>query len=113
MANKFRLACNYKLIGNTVTFEFPDGYDSSVDLIIDPVLIFSSLTGSTADNWGFTATYDSQGNAYGGGIAFSAGYPMSAGAYQTTFGGSRDIAITKYAPNGNVLLFSTYLGGNC
>jgi gliding motility-associated-like protein len=106
------VACNYKLNGTEVTFEFPKGYDSSVDLIIDPVLIFSTLTGSSADNWGFTATYDSQGNAYGGGIAFSAGYPTSAGAYQTTFGGVRDIALTKYTPNGNTLIFSTYLGGN-
>jgi hypothetical protein len=37
------VACNYKLNGTEVTFEFPQGYDSSVDLIIDPVLIFSTL----------------------------------------------------------------------
>ncbi|MFN3916590.1 MAG: PKD domain-containing protein [Flavobacteriales bacterium] len=104
--------CNYLLVNNVVSFEFPEGYNKSVDLIIDPVLVFSSLTGSTADNWGFTATYDSQGNVYGGGIAFAFGYPVTTGAYQTTFAGSRDITISKFNATGNALLFSTYLGGS-
>jgi hypothetical protein len=42
--------------------------------VIDPTVVFSSYSGSTADNWGYTATYDSHGNLYGGGeVAFSSG----------------------------------------
>ena len=104
--------CKFKIEGNNVSFYFPNGYNHSEDLIIDPVLVFSSLTGSTSDNWGFTATYDSQGNVYGGGISFASGYPTTAGAYQTTFGGTRDIAISKFTANGNTLLYSTYVGGS-
>jgi gliding motility-associated-like protein len=107
-----QVPCSYKLIGNQVTYIFPQGYNRGEDLIIDPILVFSSLTGSTADNWGFTATYDSQGNVYGGGMAFANGYPTTTGAYQTTFAGSRDIAISKFSANGTALLYSTYLGGS-
>jgi hypothetical protein len=52
------VACRYVLNGTTVSFEFPNGYDSSKELVIDPTLVFSSYTGSTANNFGFTATYD-------------------------------------------------------
>ena len=50
-------------------------------------MIFCSFTGSTADNWGFTATYGPDGSMYGGGIVFDPGFPVSPGAFQTNFGG--------------------------
>ena len=99
--------------GNKVTFEFPDGYDPNVELTIDPTWEFSTLTGSASDNWGFTATYDTLGNLYSGGIAFGTGYPTVAGSYQTTFaGGDIDIGITKYSSDGTTLIYSTYIGGS-
>ena len=108
--------CNYVLDGENVRFDFPNGYDHTQNLVIDPVWIFSSLIGSTADNWGFTSTYDSQGNLYSAGIAFSAGYPTTTGAYDASFngggiGGGFDISITKFNPTGTALIYSTYLGG--
>jgi hypothetical protein len=36
--------------------------------VIDPTEIFCSFTGSTSDNWGYSATYDNAGNLYMGGI---------------------------------------------
>ncbi|MES2837891.1 MAG: T9SS type B sorting domain-containing protein [Bacteroidota bacterium] len=105
------VACNYKLNANTLSFEFPDGYNKNYEVIIDPTLIFASFTGSTADNWGFSATYDNAGNAYAGGIAFFTGYPITIGAFQTSFSGVSDIAISKFSAGGNSLLYSTYLGG--
>ena len=56
-------------------------------LVIDPVVIFCSFSGSTTDNWGFTATYGPDGSMYGGGIVFGTGFPTSPGAYQTAFQG--------------------------
>ncbi|MAR66622.1 MAG: hypothetical protein CL833_05150, partial [Crocinitomicaceae bacterium] len=104
---------NFKLDGNRLSFDFPEGYDASKELVIDPVWIFSTLSGSTADNWGFTATYDSQGNLYAAGISIGSGYPTTLGAESTTFlGGSFDIAISKFDPTGANLLYSTYLGGS-
>lgn len=106
------IECKYHLQKNRLSFKIGK-YDRERKLIIDPVLIFASYSGSTADNWGYTATYDSQGNLIGGGIAFNIGYPTTTGAFQIDWAsGQTDIAITKFNPNGTTLLFSTYLGGN-
>ena len=107
------VACEFVVKDRTVTFDFPEGYNENEDLIIDPTLIFSTYTGSTSDNWGFTATYDGYGNHYAGGIVFGGGYPVTTGAYQTTFGqGGRDVSISKFSSDGTQLLYATYLGGN-
>jgi gliding motility-associated-like protein len=110
--NKKVVECEYKVNKSEVGFELGK-YDESLVLVIDPVLIFSTYSGSTADNWGYTATYDGEGNTYGGGVAFSIGYPTTLGAYQINYaGGSTDIAISKFTENGTNLLYSTYLGGS-
>ena len=108
-----KVECRYVLNGTIVSFEFPNGYDESIELVIDPTLVFSSYTGSTANNFGFTATYDAAGTLYGGGIAFGLGYPTVVGSYSTAFnGGAIDIAISKFSADGTSLIYSTYLGGN-
>ena len=106
--------CAYMLEGRTVRFQLGK-YDHQRPLTIDPTVIFSSYTGATADNWGFTATYDAQGNMYSGGIVFGAGYPTTLGAYRTTFGGVVDIGIIKYntATTGPAArVWATYVGGS-
>ena len=108
------VACRYQLAPDgTVRFVL-GRYDGTRALTIDPVVVFSTYTGSFVDNWGFTATYDAQGSLYSGGIAFGIGYPTSPGAFQTTFAGIIDIAIIKYntAVNGpGSRVWATYLGG--
>lgn len=110
--------CSYVLNGDRLSFTLGN-YDPNLPLVIDPTLIAATYTGSTADNWGYTATYDNQGNIYSAGIAASNGYPASVGAFQTTFqgGGSGgypypfDIAIIKYNPTGTTRMYATYYGG--
>jgi len=111
------VACEYALDpnGSTVSFRMPKGYNAALPLVIDPVLVYSSYTGSIATNWGYSATYDEQGNLYCGSVAFSLGYPTTVGAYSVTFGGSRDITIMKFDPSASGAasrVYSTYLGGN-
>jgi len=119
---KIPVKCKFKLVKNIVSFNIGN-YDKNYSLIIDPSLIFSTYTGSTTDNWGFTATYDHYGNVYSGGISFDVGYPTSTGAYQENFAGGTgynpnyysmgcDIGIIKYSPDGTTRLFATYLGGS-
>ncbi|UYZ57784.1 DUF7948 domain-containing protein [Hymenobacter latericus] len=108
------VSCRYTLRGTDVSFAL-GRYDRARPLVIDPTVVFSTFTGATADNWGFTATYDPQGNMYSGGIAFGLGYPVTAGAYSTTFSGNIDIAIIKYntATTGPASrVWATYLGGS-
>src|SRR5690606_11876206 len=59
-------------------------YNKNLELIIDPLLIFSTYSGSLGDNFGFTATYDSQGHLYAGGIVDGndGEYPWTFGAFQ-------------------------------
>ena len=103
--------CRYKVSRRRLSFEVGN-YDTTRPLVIDPVLIFSSYSGSTADNWGYTATYDKEGNLYSGGNVFNVGYPVMFGSFQVDFaGGSTDIAISKFDSGGSFLHFSTYLGG--
>lgn len=98
--------------GNRVQFAFGAGVDPALPLVIDPVLVFSSYSGSTADNWGHTATYDEQGNLYSGGSTVGgAGFPATTGAFQVENGGEWDVAILKFSPDGRRLLYATYLGG--
>ncbi len=104
--------CHFALDGKTVRFVLGD-YDATRKLIIDPTLIFASYSGSVADNWGYTATYDNEGNLYGGGTVYGTGYPVTLGVFQTSYGGgSCDIAITKFSSDGTQALFATYLGGS-
>lgn len=115
--NKTRVSSAFQLNGQSVSYAFPEGYDSSETLIIDPSITFSSFTGSTSDNWGFTAAPDANANLFGGGIVFGAGYPTTAGAYDQTFNGGEgtfniDIGITKFNAAGTAMMYSTYVGGN-
>ena len=110
------IPCEYVLENGILRYSFPKGYDSSEKLVIDPTLVFSTYTGSVSNNWGFTATYDEDGNAYAGGIQRDAtvgtGYPTTTGAFQTNFmGGVSDVTISKFSSDGSTLIYSTYLGG--
>jgi len=108
-----RIECDYLLDGNTVTYEFPEGYDPNRELIIDPEISFSTYVGAFSDNFGFTASYDNDGNLYGGAIVFAAQYPIVGGPFQINFaGGSIDCGITKFSSDGTELLYSTFLGGS-
>ncbi|MBP6696555.1 MAG: T9SS type A sorting domain-containing protein [Flavobacteriales bacterium] len=113
------VACDYVLDGDRLRYSFPEGYDRTLPLVIDPSLVFSTYSGSTSDNFAFGATYDATGHLYACGTAFGLGYPTTLGAYQTTWAGGdgqgsiggTDIVLTKFALDGTSLLWSTFLGG--
>ncbi|MCC2547208.1 gliding motility-associated C-terminal domain-containing protein [Hymenobacter sp. BT175] len=106
--------CTFVLSGNVVSFQL-GRYNRRLPLVIDPTVVFSSFTGSSVDNWGFTATYDELGNMYTGGVVFEAGFPVTGGAFDVTYNGGVDIAIMKYnttVTGGGARLWATYLGGS-
>ena len=111
-AKKTTIASHY-LKNDDATFGFYLAtYDKTQLLTIDPVVVFASFSGSTSDNWGFSATYDNSGKLYAGGIVFGNGYPTSMGAFQTSAQSMIDMAITKFTASGGALLYSTYIGGS-
>lgn len=108
-----KVKCSFRLEGKRLSFRLKK-YDRSKPLIIDPKLIFSTYTGSSANNFGFTATYSSDGGMYTGGIVFDDGgvYPVTPGAYQLhSKGGNAEVGISKFSADGSQLLYSTLLGG--
>ncbi|MBC7426743.1 MAG: gliding motility-associated C-terminal domain-containing protein [Bacteroidia bacterium] len=125
---KVTVQCNYSLTDNSdpnkIQVSFKTGvYNKNYALIIDPVLIFSTYSGSRGDNFGFTATYDHRANLYSAGITNGGpgkDYPVTFGAFQKTYKGGVnqapanlpcDVTISKYDSTGKTLLFATYLGG--
>lgn len=105
----------YTLNNDIVSFRFPDDYDAQRTLVIDPLLIFSTYSGSTADNWGSTATPGEHGTLYSAGITIqdlNGFFPATTGAYQTTNKGKYDMAIIKYDSAGTKFLYATHLGGS-
>jgi hypothetical protein len=76
-------------------------------------LVYSTYLGGEAYDWGFGIAVDSEGNAYvsGGTKSSSPGFPTTPDAFQTAFAGFADAFVTKLAPAGSALVYSTYLGG--
>jgi gliding motility-associated-like protein len=102
----------YKLEGNRLSFDLGE-FPRNERIVIDPTLIASTASGSTASCYGHSATYDYNDNIYTGAICFGVGYPASTGAYQITFGtGGTDIAVSKLNSDGTSLLWASYLGGS-
>jgi len=86
-------------------------HDNQLPLVVDPVLSYSSVidVNNTTQPQGITA--DSEGNAYITGYTSATNYP-TVNAFQSANDGSQNVFITKFGPSGNVILYSTYLGGS-
>jgi hypothetical protein len=86
---------------------------------LDPTgsaLVYSTYLGGSSVERGFGIAVDTLGNAYVTGYTSSTNFPTTAGAIQTTYGGSGefhagDAFVTKLNPTGSALVYSTYLGG--
>lgn len=77
-------------------------------------LIYCTFLGGSVNEGGGSVVVDDSGHAYVGGHTYSSDFPVTPGAFQTTFhggAGEADAFITKLSTMGNSLVFSTYLGG--
>ena len=91
-------------------------YDHSRELIIDPILNFSTYFGGTGDEHSTTVAVDGSLNIYLTGSTTSPNLPVTAGAVQGTLNGTQNIYVAKIQPPlGAVqaqLMELTYLGGS-
>lgn len=95
----------------TVGFDV-DAFDRRKELIIDPVLVYSTYLGGSGSEDPSSIAIDSAGNTYLIGYTDSSNFPL-AGAMQSTYGGNpQDIFVSKLNAAGNALVYSTYIGGN-
>jgi len=112
--------CEFVVEDNKVHFDLGK-YSKYADLIIDPILIFATYSGSVTDNFGMTATYGNDGTAYSGGMIYGNAYPTPDPlAYNTTSSfttatnatyGITDAFVSKYSSDGTTMLWTTFIGG--
>lgn len=99
--------------GHQVAFKL-GAYDHSTPLVIDPTLVYSTLLeGSGILDRPQGIAVDGADSAYVVGDTFSTDYPTTSGAVQPQHhGGNDDAFVTKLAPDGKSLVYSTFLGGS-
>lgn len=112
--------CEFSIYDNRISFQLSE-YDREVELVIDPVLVFATYSGSPTDNFGMTATYASDGKAFSGGTIYGNAYPTPDPlAYNTTSNfsvpdnpnyGITDVFISKYSEDGTQMIWTTFIGG--
>jgi len=72
---------------------------------------YVTYIGSPGSDEGFGLAVDAAGNAYVTGDTDSDRYPITNDATQIRRNGNREALLSKLNPQGNALIFSTYLGG--
>ncbi len=115
------IASAYRLEGgkgdHTVSFNLAP-YDTSKELIIDPILAYGSYLGGNVFDEGRGIAVDAAGNAYVVGTAASLDFPTTEGVIKPDLLPSAngqtwyDAFVTKVNPTGTAIVFSTYYGGN-
>ncbi len=104
------VAAGYRLLGErTVGFALAS-YDTSRELVIDPVLQYSTYLGGADIDRGNDIAVDGEGGAYVVGTSESVNFPRQAPLQPARAGGA-DVFVTRLSPAGNSLVYSTYLGG--
>ena len=108
---RLQIAAEYELISeNSFGFRINDSYNPAAELIIDPVLTYSTFLGGNGSDEGLGVVTDDVGNAYIVGYCLSDDFPAQ-DPYQTDMGGY-DVFVSKLNAAGNGLIYSTYLGGD-
>lgn len=105
----FRLLANNK-IGFAV-----GPYDHSRELVIDPLLTYSTFLGSGVPPLPqvVQVAVDTANNIYVAGSTTSANFPTTSGAYQSSLAGAQNVFIAVLNTSlSNQLVYATYLGGS-
>lgn len=108
--NKQPVSSRFNLLENNVVSFHVDSYNTAKPLVIDP-LIYSTLVGGSYADTGQGIAVDSVGNVFITGYSRSSVYPLTTGAYDTSYNGDLDIFVMKLNPETQTLYYSTYVGG--
>ncbi len=89
-------------------------YDRSRELVIDPVLSFSTYLGGSGAESSVSVAVGPDNNIYLAGSTMSSNFPVTSAAFQGTLAGTQNIFIAVINPNVQPaqLMYATYLGGS-
>lgn len=113
------------LTGYTNSTDFPtsagaydqsqNGYD---DIFVSKLssdggsLVYSTFLGGAHNDRGQGIALNSTGSAYLTGFTRSNNFPVTSGAYDTSYNGGYDVIISRLSADGSSLTYSTYFGGS-
>jgi hypothetical protein len=100
----------YVLVDERVVAFDVESYDSALPLVIDPILVYSTVVGGVRGEAGQGIFVDSSGSAYITGSTDSPDFPTTAGAFDRDQHSS-DAFVTMLNPSGTAIVYSTYVGG--
>lgn len=75
------------------------------------MLVYATFLGGKDPDSAAAVAVDGASNATVTGSTYSKDFPVTAGAFQTERDGRQDAFVSRLAPGGDALLWSTYLGG--
>jgi hypothetical protein len=120
---RVEIAARYRIAGKRdVVFELGT-YDRNAELIIDPIVVFSTFFGGLGENKAHDMALDPSGNIYIAGQTTGSPALATPGAFQSTNadGAAQDGLsvlteisdgfIAKINANGTAVMYTTYLGG--
>jgi hypothetical protein len=88
-------------------------YDRERELIIDPVIVYSTFLGGASSDFGQAVAVNAAGEAYVAGRTFSVDFPiLSPLAGGNVYRSSEEAFVTKFNAAGTAIVFSTYIGGH-
>jgi Beta-propeller repeat len=115
---------NAYVVGATSSTDFPTtagAFDTTANGAFDgtvtkvnaagSALVYSTYLGGSGFDGGAGVTVDGPGSAYVVGGTPSPDFPVTPGAYDTTFNNG-DAYVTKFDPAGSALVYSTFIGGS-
>lgn len=109
------VGASFVLLGNNRAGFAVGPYDHSRELVIDPILNFSTYFGGSGDELSSWVAVDGNFNIYLAGSTTSTNLPVTGGSFQGTLNGAQNVYIAKISPPlgsiAAVLDDVTYLGG--
>ena len=90
------------------------GYDAFLTALnaAGTAAVYSSFLGGGDVDFAIAVAVEAAGAAYVTGYTASADFPRTSGAVQTVKAAGYDVFVAKFAPAGNALSYSTFIGGN-